>query len=136
MVLTMTDMSSDSLPQIAIAKVEVEEGVPYSAERELTPWFNHPPHLLWGHFYRAACTETLGDDWKGAGFAVCEPSEVERVERVLRDAAQSANQAFADHVDRLPDPEVTKVLEGITAASNPLDDGPYALPPGPPTRLD
>ncbi len=49
MVLTMTDMSSDSLPQIAIAKVEVEEGVPYSAERELTPpWFNHPPHLLWG----------------------------------------------------------------------------------------
>src|SRR4051812_26413258 len=87
-------ISENDWPAMSLLRVEVERCVQWSRLREVTPIFARSVDGYWCAIFLHACETTAEMDWKGAGFARCEPGEVADVKRQLSELTASTNNLF------------------------------------------
>lgn len=88
--------------------------------REVTPLVDRPPYGDWCRIFYLECEEAKDLDWKGAGFALCNADDVERVRARLEEVTAQTNRRFTELMKTAQPRAVADqliILESISAAS-------------------
>ena len=88
------DLNEFDWPDVTFIRADVESCAQWSGLREVHPVFSRAPYGDWCHLFRECCQEDDGLNWMGAGFARCNPDDVDSVTERLRAASAAANERF------------------------------------------
>jgi hypothetical protein len=119
----MPDMTdSYGATHVQALQPDIREYVPrHHGMRSVSPVIREPAARVWRMAFIHAAEADEIIDWKGAGFALCAPDDVERVTERLVELVEETNAKFPAAMARFSDSEIPFVMDrGIALFS---DDG-------------